>query len=233
MVFIYGGGFQIGEATRDMYGPDFFMSKDVVLVTVSYRLGAFGFLSLDDPALNVPGNAGLKDQILSLRWVKENIAFFGGDPNNVTLFGESAGGASTHYCMLSKQSKGLIHKGIVMSGSVLCPWAKPPRNNWAYRLAAALGYAGAEDKAADILAFLQKSSAADIVKATPSVLKKDDKHHRVLFGFGPVVEPYDSEDCIICEDPWELMKTTWSNEIPMMIGGTSFEGLLFHPGKIL
>lgn len=88
MVWIYGGGFQVGEATRDMYSPDFFMSKDVVLVSISYRLGALGFLSLEDPELNVPGNAGLKDQILGLRWVQQNIEAFGGDPNNVTLFGE-------------------------------------------------------------------------------------------------------------------------------------------------
>jgi len=67
MVWIYGGGYQVGEASRDMYSPDFFMSKDVVIVTVAYRLGALGFLSLDDPQLNVPGNAGLKDQIMALR----------------------------------------------------------------------------------------------------------------------------------------------------------------------
>lgn len=97
------------------------MSKDVVIVTVAYRLGALGFLSLDDPQLNVPGNAGLKDQIMALRWVQQNIEAFGGDSNNITLFGESAGGASTHFLALSPQTEGLIHKAIVMSGSVLCP----------------------------------------------------------------------------------------------------------------
>lgn len=65
------------------------MQKDVILVTVNYRLGPVGFLSLEDPDLNIPGNAGLKDQTFALKWVQKNITNFGGDPNNVTVFGES------------------------------------------------------------------------------------------------------------------------------------------------
>lgn len=72
-----------------MYGPDYFMQKDVVLVTFNYRLGPIGFLSLQDPELGVPGNAGLKDQTFALKWVQRNIANFGGDKENVTIFGES------------------------------------------------------------------------------------------------------------------------------------------------
>ncbi|XP_037945474.1 esterase B1-like [Teleopsis dalmanni] len=228
MVWIYGGGFQIGEATRDMYSPDFFMSKDVVLVTIAYRLGPFGFLSIDDPAVNVPGNAGIKDQILSLKWVQENISAFGGDPNNVTLFGESAGGASTHLCLLSEQSRNLVHKAIIMSGSALCPWANPPRNNWALRLAQQLGYDGDEGKDVEIYKYLLNAKGPDMVSAAGLVLKKEEKHYRTLFAFGPTVEPYITSQCVIAEKPYELMKKTWSNQIPIMIGGTSFEGLLFY-----
>lgn len=228
MVWIYGGGFQVGEATRDMYSPDFFMSKDVVLVSISYRLGALGFLSLEDPELNVPGNAGLKDQILGLRWVQQNIEAFGGDPNNVTLFGESAGGASTHLLTLSPQTEGLLHKAIPMSGTALCPWAQPPNNNWAYRLAQKLGYTGtSKDK--EIFKFLCDAKGGDIVKATALVLNKEEKHNRVLFAFGPVVEPYKTEHTVIAKSPLELMNQPWSNRVPMMFGGTSFEGLLFYP----
>ncbi|XP_036329337.1 esterase B1 [Rhagoletis pomonella] len=228
MVWIYGGGFQIGEATRDMYSPDFLISKDIVLVTIAYRLGPFGFLSLDDPDVQVPGNAGIKDQILALRWVNENIAAFGGDPNNVTIFGESAGGASTHICMLSEQSKGLIHRGIVMSGSALCPWAHLPNKRWAFRLAKALGYEG-EDKDAEVYEFLSNTKGPDIVRANVKVLSKDEKHNRIPFAFVPIVEPYWTEQCVMSEHPYELMKKTWSNSIPMIIGGTSFEGLIFYP----
>lgn len=72
-----------------MYGPDYLIEKDIVLVSFNYRLGAIGFLSLSDPFLDIPGNAGLKDQVLALKWIKENIKNFGGDSNNVTIFGES------------------------------------------------------------------------------------------------------------------------------------------------
>lgn len=72
-----------------MYGPDFLLQKDVVVVSFNYRCGVLGFLSLDDPKLGVPGNAGLKDQVVALKWVRKNIKNFGGDPLNVTIFGES------------------------------------------------------------------------------------------------------------------------------------------------
>lgn len=89
LVFIHGGGWNSGSSQTDVFGPDYFMQKDVVLVTMNYRLGPMGFLSLDDPDVNVPGNAGLKDQTFALKWIQKNIANFGGDPNNVTLFGNS------------------------------------------------------------------------------------------------------------------------------------------------
>lgn len=89
LVWIHGGGWNAGSGQTDLFGPDYFMQKDVILVTMNYRLGPVGFLSLDDPELNIPGNAGLKDQTFALKWVQRNIANFGGDPNNVTVFGES------------------------------------------------------------------------------------------------------------------------------------------------
>lgn len=78
-----------GSSRTDVHGPDYFMEKEVVLVTLNYRLGAFGFLSLKDESLGVPGNTGLKDQIFALKWVKENVANFAGDPENITIFGKS------------------------------------------------------------------------------------------------------------------------------------------------
>lgn len=81
------------------------MDHDVVLVTFNYRLGVFGFLSSGDE--NAPGNAGLKDQLLALKWVQSNIEAFGGDPARVTIYGESAGAAAVHYHVLSPESEGI------------------------------------------------------------------------------------------------------------------------------
>lgn len=89
MFWIHGGGWNSGSGQTDLFGPDYLMQKDVILVTVNYRLGPFGFLSLEDPELNIPGNQGLKDQVFALKWVQRNISNFGGDPQNVTVFGES------------------------------------------------------------------------------------------------------------------------------------------------
>ncbi|GFN80689.1 neuroligin 4 [Plakobranchus ocellatus] len=94
--------------------------KNVIVVTIQYRLGAFGFLSSGDEAL--PGNLGLHDQILALRWVRDNIRQFGGDPSDVTIFGESAGSGSVAALALSPATKGLFTKGIMQSGTILSPW---------------------------------------------------------------------------------------------------------------
>ncbi|EFN67608.1 Liver carboxylesterase 31, partial [Camponotus floridanus] len=104
MVWIHGGGFFFGSGDSTLYGPDYIVKKDVVLVTLNYRLGVLGFLNLYDKVAT--GNQGLKDVILALHWVQENISEFGGDSENVTIFGESAGGAIVHYLTLSPLSEG-------------------------------------------------------------------------------------------------------------------------------
>lgn len=104
MVWIYGGAFVTGYVNRTRYGPDLLIEDDVVIVAMNYRLGALGFLSLNISAAS--GNAGLKDQALALRWVQRNIDKFGGDPNRVTIFGQSAGSASVGFHVLSPLSKG-------------------------------------------------------------------------------------------------------------------------------
>ncbi|KAL7638065.1 UNVERIFIED_CONTAM: hypothetical protein RMT77_011690 [Armadillidium vulgare] len=118
MVYIHGGGFVGGKAD---FQPYVLMNKQIVLVVIQYRLGIFGFLSMEDSVM--PGNMGLKDQQLALKWVKENIEVFGGDSNMITIFGQSAGSASVHYQILSEGSKGLFNRAILQSGMSLCPWA--------------------------------------------------------------------------------------------------------------
>lgn len=123
MVWFHGGGWQCGSGISSFYGPDFLLDHDIVLVSANFRLGPLGFLSTE--TLDCPGNNGLKDQLQVLRWVRDNIAAFGGDPQSVTVFGESAGGASVTYHMLSEKSRGLLHRGIAQSGTYYNPWAQP------------------------------------------------------------------------------------------------------------
>lgn len=92
MVWVHGGSFDSGSGDSWVYGPDFFVNEGVVVVTMNYRLGAFGYLATGDGAAQ--GNYGLKDMVEALRWVRSNVARFGGNPNAVTIFGESAGGAA-------------------------------------------------------------------------------------------------------------------------------------------
>ncbi|XP_022521724.2 cholinesterase [Astyanax mexicanus] len=123
MVWIYGGGFSSGTASLDVYdGRYLSRSEEVVVVSMNYRLGPLGFLSLPGSE-EVKGNAALFDQRLALTWVAENIAAFGGDPSSVTLFGESAGAGSIGHHVLSVGSHALFHRAILQSGSPNAVWA--------------------------------------------------------------------------------------------------------------
>lgn len=182
---------------------------------------------MEDPDLQVPGNAGLKDQLMALKWIKANIASFNGDPNNITLFGESAGGASTHFMMLCDKAKGLFHKAIVQSGCVLCPWAYTPQQDWAFRVGQMLGYKGANNEK-QLFAFLSKVDAKKLIGLDNKLLSLKDRRNDIIVCFGPVIEPYVSDSCIISRPYKEMLKNAWSNEIPIMIGGNSFEGLFSY-----
>ncbi|XP_037922833.1 esterase B1-like [Hermetia illucens] len=225
-VWIYGGGFVRGSTSKDVYSPDYFLSKDVVFVSIAYRVGIFGFLSMKDPSLKIPGNAGLKDQILGLKWVQQNISRFGGDPNNVTIFGESAGGASVHFLGLTEKARGLFHQMICMSGSAFCNWALPPPKNWSLRIAKDLGYKG-EDNDSAVLHFLRKADCKKIAISEANILTKQEMLEGYLWCSYPVVEPYKSDDCVLPEQPLILARDAWSNDIPVIVGGTSREGIFF------
>lgn len=96
--------------------PDYLLDRDIVLVTINYRLGPFGFMAIGTK--DAPGNAGLKDQVMALKWVQRNIMTFGGDPNLVTIAGCSAGGFSVTSHLASKMSYGLFKRAIAMSGAI-------------------------------------------------------------------------------------------------------------------
>ncbi|XP_030623826.1 bile salt-activated lipase-like [Chanos chanos] len=128
MVWIYGGAFLVGGSQGANFLDNYLYSGEeiadrgnVIVVTLNYRVSTLGFLSSGDS--DAPGNYGLWDQHAAIAWVHRNIAAFGGDPNNITIFGESAGGASVNFQILSPMNKGLIKRAISQSGVALCPWA--------------------------------------------------------------------------------------------------------------
>ncbi|XP_012935541.1 neuroligin 4-like [Aplysia californica] len=118
MVWIHGGGYTAGAASQ--YDVISLSTKGVVVVSINYRLNVFGFLSTEDDVM--PGNYGMLDQIAALKWVRKNIAGFGGDPNLITIFGERAGSGSVSLLTLSPLAKGLFQRAIMESGVSISPW---------------------------------------------------------------------------------------------------------------
>ncbi|XP_013097162.2 juvenile hormone esterase isoform X1 [Stomoxys calcitrans] len=234
MVWLHGGGYSFGSGNTFLYGPDYLVAENIVLVTLNYRLGPLGFLTAGPDA---PGNQGLKDQILALKWVRNNIAAFGGDPNHVTIFGESAGGSSVQMLLLAPMAKGLFHRAISESGSALNPWAMGESSvARAARLAANLGYVGANDTK-EILEFLRRVPAMKLVEASPTTLTEEDFRNNIGLPFVPVVEGYwnkPGEEAVYYETPFitESPQSMYEQHkfhknIPYMTGYNTHEAMLF------
>lgn len=125
VVWIHGGSYNVGSGLSDMHptrGPELYVENDMIFVSFNYRLGVLGFLRV--PELNITGNYGLLDQRFALKWVHENIYLWNGDKNNVTLMGWRAGSASVSYHLLANESNQYFNRVILMSGSLLNPWAQ-------------------------------------------------------------------------------------------------------------
>lgn len=232
MVYIHGGAFCLGSGNSQMHGPSLMMNTgEVVLVTMNYRLGALGFLSTGDKV--VPGNNGLKDQVLALRWVQQNIAQFGGDPDNVTIGGVSAGGASVHLQVVSPMSKGLFHQAIAQSGSAFCPWAAEDpaiARSKAFRLGEAMGCKTSDSK--ELVEFLMKVPAQQLTEGIEKVLNEEEKHPLSFF-FQPVIEKEKHKDEVFLPDkPIDLIRNGKFNKVPLIIGVTSREGKLIMPDLV-
>ncbi|XP_016989184.2 esterase B1 isoform X1 [Drosophila rhopaloa] len=234
MVWLHGGGFSFGSGNSFLYGPDYLVAEDIVLVTLNYRLGPLGFLTAGPDA---PGNQGLKDQVLALKWVRDNIAAFGGDPSQVTVFGESAGGSSVQLLLLSPQAKGLFHRAISQSGSALNPWSMAISSSQrAARLAANLGYVGANNTE-DILDFLRRVPAMKLVEAAPTTITAEDQRNNIGLPFVPVVEGYWNQDSqeeqfleqpFLTQHPSDMYHTqNFNSDVAYMTGYNTHEAMLF------
>ncbi|XP_044748337.1 esterase B1-like isoform X2 [Coccinella septempunctata] len=220
MVYIHGGAYVMGNTKH--LGPERLITQDIVLVHLHYRLGAFGFLAVDDPKLGVSGNAGMKDQVLALQWVKKNISLFNGDPHNITIFGNSAGGSSVAYLTLSPLGSGLFHKAIIQSSCALNNSIRRRESN-AKKLVQALECEQRDEAA--ILRYLQSLPAEKIYEGQ---LKCPDIGCPSCFRvFSPGVESKDSKGALLNEEPVELLKSGRYNHVPIMIGYAEMECILF------
>ena len=222
MVWIHGGSHQAGAGSQGLYQANQLVENGVVLVTINYRLGVFGYiahpaLSADDPR-GVSGNYGLLDQVASLEWIKENISAFGGDPDNITIFGESAGAQSVTEIMSTPLSEGLFHKAILQSGA-----STYNANGLTTAIDGRLtmheagveffdGLASADASAADLRAI----SATDIISHIPS------KMH--LGGYAlPTVD-----GVVIPKLMGEAIGDGSIHNVPMLAGYNADEGTLFY-----
>ena len=211
MVYIHGGGYEVG--TPVLSPGDVIPLWGVVLVTIQYRLGPFGFVTTGDSV--APGNYGMLDQIEALKWVQENIKAFGGDPSKVTIFGESAGGSSVGLHVLSPLSKGLFQQAIAISGVELSPYAigsKTAAVSHTKELASHLGCP--KDESNDMIACLRLVEANKFLHSPPNVWR-------------PVVDGK-----LLPDTPENLRKSGKFNNVPLMAGYTSQEGAYFFPTYI-
>ena len=217
MVWIHGGWFEVG--TSASYNAAVLSSfGDVIVVTINYRLGNLGFLRVDEDV----GNFGLWDQHLAIKWVKDNIASFGGDVNNITIFGESAGSASVAYQMLYPGNNNLFHRAICQSGSIDSPWGFANNITASKQFddfSLALGCNGTHDQ---IVNCLRSKSSTEIQNAIDDA----DQYSAVI--------PNRDRD-FVPKLPRDMLKPTsdlqqshdFFHSLDIIMGGTSLEGALY------
>ncbi|XP_058894682.2 acetylcholinesterase isoform X2 [Kogia breviceps] len=224
LVWIYGGGFYSGASSLDVYDGRFLaQAEGTVLVSMNYRVGAFGFLALPG-SREAPGNVGLLDQRLALQWVQENIAAFGGDPTSVTLFGESAGAASVGMHLLSPPSRGLFHRAVLQSGAPNGPWATVgvgEARRRATLLARLVGCppGGAGGNDTDLVACLRTRPSQDLVDHEWHVLPQESVFR---FSFVPVVD-----GDFLSDTPEALINAGDFHGLQVLVGVVKDEGSYF------
>ena len=213
MVWLHGGGFTSGSGSYTMYdGANLARKQDVVAITLNHRVNSFGFLYLADiggPAFANSGNAGMLDIVAALEWVRDNAAKFGGDPKNVTIFGQSGGGGKVSTLMAMPQAKGLFHRAIVQSGANVRGVSRTDAAKTAKTLMDKLGVKSAED--------LQKIPMDQLVSATLSTPG---------LRLAPVVDGH-----VLPGDPFDPTAPALSAEIPLLIGSAEFEVNFFPNAK--
>ncbi|XP_037033649.1 venom carboxylesterase-6-like [Bradysia coprophila] len=197
LFWVHGGGFTEGGHREALYGPDFLLAEDVVVVAVQYRLGIFGFLNLGEG--NYTGNMGLKDQQLALKWVYFNIENFSGNKREILLFGESAGGASTTFHMLNKESRKYFTRAMVMSGSVYSYFAFTATNH-----REKFGECSHTKDVNQMIEYMKTADARDIVQC----YYRPDWGLTLKPEWVPTIEPEGTVNAMLTESP----NIIWTSE---------------------
>lgn len=220
MVWFHGGALTRGSGAIDTYDGTELALKDVVLVTVNYRLGVFGYFAhpelIAESEHFSAGNYGILDQIQSLRWVQENIAAFGGDPSNVTIFGESAGAWSVHFLTASPLADGLFHKAIAQSGARLDTRVELDRQTSAGASASAAGARFAQTIGAPDLASLRAMPARQLLDAAADNSFRTDG----------IVDGW-----VLTEQPFTRFSEGRQARVPILVGFNSEEGTTLGAGS--
>lgn len=215
MVFIPGGGFQTGGSSDIRYhGANFAAKNDIILVTINYRLNLFGFLNLAgiDSAFEDSGYLGIKDQVAALQWIKENIAEFGGNPDNVTIFGQSAGSTSVMLLTITPAAKNLFQKAIPQSGH-LGLYNTPEES-------AKVAQIFMEMSGAKTIVDLMKKSSAELINIYEKVNALNP--NTSLLNYMPTCDGK-----FIPSDPFKALKDGYAREIKFLTGTTSDEWCFF------
>ncbi|WP_055563383.1 carboxylesterase/lipase family protein [Streptomyces atriruber] len=212
MVFVHGGGFVAGSTRSALYDGSAFARDGVVLVTLNYRLGIAGFLDLP----GAPANRGLLDVVCALRWVRENIAGFGGDPDNVTLFGQSAGATIVGGVLAAPEAAGLFRRAIVQSGSGLGAFTAEQAARVTAAAAEALGVRPHADAFADISDARLVAAAAELT----GIDLRTAAHHDPLIGLSPFSLVLDTQ-------PAEAVAAGHGADVDLLIGTNTEEGRLY------
>jgi para-nitrobenzyl esterase len=216
MVWIHGGSNHTGWSHESLYRGASLARRGVVVVTINYRVGEFGFLA--HPALSAEsaqhssGNYGLLDQIAALRWVQEHIDQFGGDPDRVTIFGESAGGANVGYLMASPEAKGLFHRAISQSGGYQMNDSRTLEFEEARgrKLARALRV----EEGGDVAAALRRLTAQEILQASALFADEVD--------YGPNVDGW-----VLPDTPAAIFESGQQNDVPLIVGANANEWSMY------
>jgi len=226
MAWIHGGALLRGSGRFEEEGPQYFMDKEVIIVTINYRLGVLGFLSMGTEL--VPGNSGLRDQHLALSWVNENIASFGGNPEAVTIFGESAGSLSVHMHILSPMSKGLFQRAIMQSQTAIGTSHGPVTITHALEYADMLTKALGCEEEVDVLVCLQAQDMGDIVNLNTLM---DGNKYGVWM---PVPDHNFTSSPFLPGNPEQLMKSgEFNTDVEVVVGTNADEGILYFVYQLL